>query len=142
MSPTKSKKICKDCGIATRPATKPGPRCATCHRLRSKAVSEQRRLVYVAKQYNLTPEQYEELRKPLRQNTRGQYICPLCDRNQARCVDHDHGCCSGKISCGKCVRGLICSPCNKFLGHLRDDPEAFLRFEQYLYAYKLRRKHV
>lgn len=133
------RKVCKDCKSTTRPATKPGPRCATCDRERRKQVSEARRLAYVAKQYNLTPEQYEALRSHLRRNSRGQYICPLCDRNQARCVDHDHSCCPGKVSCGKCVRGLVCSPCNKFLGHLRDDREAFLRFEQYLFEYELRR---
>lgn len=139
---TGSTKPCKDCGSTTRRVSAPGPRCATCHRARRTQASSARRLTYVAKQYNLTPEQYEDLRKDLRRNARGQYICPLCDRNQARCVDHDHKCCAGKVSCGKCVRGLICSPCNKFLGHLRDDPEAFLRFEQYLYAYELRRKNV
>lgn len=136
---TISTKPCKDCGSTTRKVSAPGPRCATCHRERRTQASLTRRLTYVASQYNLSPEQYEGLRSRLRRNSRGQYICPLCDRNQARCVDHDHKCCSGKISCGKCVRGLICSPCNKFLGHLRDDREAFLRFERYLVEYERRR---
>jgi hypothetical protein len=136
---TSSGKPCKDCGSTTRKVSAPGPRCATCHRERRTQASLTRRLTYVAKQYNLTPEQYEALRSQLRRNDRGQYICPLCDRNQARCVDHDHKCCPGKISCGKCVRGLICSPCNKFLGHLRDDPEALLRFGRYLSDYNQRR---
>ncbi len=135
-----SGKPCKDCGSTTRRVSAPGPRCATCHRERRTRVSSTRRLTYVAKQYNLSPEQYEALRAPLRRNARGQYICPLCDRNQARCVDHDHDCCSGKVSCGKCVRGLICSPCNKFLGHLRDDPSAFERFRRYLLDYYARRR--
>jgi hypothetical protein len=134
-----TQKPCKDCGSTTRKSTYPGPRCYTCHHKKRKGTSDQRRLTYVAKQYNLTPEQYEALRSQLRRNDRGQYICPLCDRNQARCVDHDHKCCPGKISCGKCVRGLICSPCNKFLGHLRDDPEALLRFGRYLSDYNQRR---
>lgn len=136
---TTSGKPCKSCGSTTRKVSAPGPRCATCHRERRIQASLTRRLVYVAKQYNLTPEQYEALRSLLRRNSKGQYICPLCDRNQARCVDHDHECCPGKTSCGKCVRGLICSPCNKFLGHLRDNPEAFARFIVYLESYKRRR---
>lgn len=37
-------------------------------------------------------------------------------------VDHDHSCCPGKTSCGKCVRGLLCSPCNRGMGILGDDP--------------------
>ena len=37
-------------------------------------------------------------------------------------VDHDHACCpADSFSCGACVRGLICSPCNAGLGFLQDD---------------------
>ena len=32
-------------------------------------------------------------------------------------VDHDHACCpEGGRSCGKCIRGLLCMECNKYLG--------------------------
>lgn len=27
-------------------------------------------------------------------------------------VDHDHDCCPGTYSCGKCIRGLLCRSCN------------------------------
>lgn len=37
-------------------------------------------------------------------------------------IDHDHKCCpqSGR-SCGSCVRGLLCFPCNTRLGHYEDE---------------------
>lgn len=37
-------------------------------------------------------------------------------------VDHDHRCCPGRYSCGKCIRGLLCYNCNIGLGQFGDDP--------------------
>ncbi len=54
--------------------------------------------------------------------------CAICRRATGRSrrlsVDHDH-----KTGI---VRGLLCRPCNNFLGHLRDSPEAFLRAADFL----------
>lgn len=37
-------------------------------------------------------------------------------------VDHDHACCPSGTSCGQCVRALLCDPCNRSIGLMRDDP--------------------
>ena len=47
-------------------------------------------------------------------------------------VDHDHKCCSGRTSCGKCVRGLVHWRCNLVLGYANDDPHLLQRAAAYL----------
>lgn len=47
-------------------------------------------------------------------------------------VDHDHWCCPGQFSCGRCVRGLICNLCNTAAGMLRNDPDVALSMAKYL----------
>lgn len=49
-------------------------------------------------------------------------------------VDHDHRCCPGSKTCGKCVRGLLCSDCNLLLGKARDDEKILLKAVGYLRA--------
>jgi hypothetical protein len=123
---------CKECppGGTRRPAPHPGPRCATHHRARRaatrKAAGDRRRTLV----YNISPEFYAALLF-----VQGG-ACAICQRargvSKSLSVDHDHACCDGPTSCGNCVRGLLCSTCNKMLGHLRDDPEAFDRAVTYL----------
>ncbi len=38
-------------------------------------------------------------------------------------VDHDHSCCPGSKTCGKCIRGLACQKCNQGVGQFGDDPD-------------------
>lgn len=127
---TISGKPCKGCGSTTRKVSAPGPRCATCHRARRTQASLTRRLTYVAKQYNLTPEQYLSLQD------RFGGLCWICRYRKGRQVDHDHACCKDKTSCGKCVRGLLCGPCNKFLGFIRDNVTTLQHGIDYLNQYK------
>jgi len=53
-------------------------------------------------------------------------ICPATEpggsANKHFHIDHDHSCCPGKKTCGKCIRGLLCSRCNTAIGLLDDDP--------------------
>lgn len=61
--------------------------------------------------------------------------CKATGRTKRLAVDHDHKCRAGhdpKKGCRECVRGLLCGPCNRFLGRLGDSPEAFERAARYL----------
>lgn len=49
-------------------------------------------------------------------------------------VDHDHLCCPGEQSCGRCVRGLICRRCNSALGLLENDAGRARAVASYLTA--------
>jgi hypothetical protein len=63
--------------------------------------------------------------------------CAICEipeneSGKALAIDHDHECCSGRKSCGKCVRGLLCTKCNVLLGMSSDSPEILQRATAYL----------
>lgn len=66
-------------------------------------------------------------------------VCSICGENpgdRRLSIDHDHLCCPGIGSCGKCVRGLLCRQCNLGIGNLRDDPALLMRAIDYLNSYK------
>ena len=95
-----------------------------------------------------TPEQHlgERMRNTTRAHsiTKGQFIW-LWERQAGRCaacsspldidtprafhVDHDPKCCNfegdwrnrnkfSRVSCGRCIRGILCAPCNRAVGLL------------------------
>ncbi len=63
-------------------------------------------------------------------------VCDICRRQptdgRKLAVDHDHACCPGEISCGNCVRALLCHYCNFALGAVGDDIAALSRMIDYL----------
>jgi len=60
-------------------------------------------------------------------------ICGLINENgRMLAVDHDHSCCPGDRSCGKCVRKLLCGDCNMGLGKFKDDVELLAKAISYL----------
>jgi hypothetical protein len=128
---------CKDCRaegrITERPAPHPGPRCATHWRAERKRRLQERREAHTHAKYGLEPAEY--LRLYEHQGRR----CAICRRatgaTKRLAVDHDHTCCPGPTSCGKCVRGLLCGPCNSMLAHARDDAELFRRAIRYLHEW-------
>lgn len=121
---------CKDCGSTSRKLTPPGPRCATCHREERRVRRDRAHARMALKVYSLPPGMYDRIKEA--QNG----FCALCQRarglTRRLAIDHDHKCCPGKESCGACVRGLLCGPCNDVLATARDDPNFFVRAIVYL----------
>lgn len=72
------------------------------------------------RKYQMSVEQYD------RMLDEQDGVCAICCAPPAEgrrlAVDHDHGCCPGRETCGSCVRGLLCGGCNKRLGVLEDHP--------------------
>ena len=85
--------------------------------------------------YHMSREQYDAL---LVKQNGGCAICGGQNMDHRKlAVDHDHSCCSGqKRSCGKCIRGLLCSRCNHMLGHARDNAEILASGISYLKQFK------
>ena len=74
----------------------------------------------VLKKHNINQEIYDFML------AKQSGMCAICEGDPGQKgfhVDHDHTCCSGKGSCGKCVRSLLCNLCNAGLGNFRDSPE-------------------
>lgn len=79
--------------------------------------------------YGLTPEAFQE--KLAAQGGR----CPFCPEGVETTnwdVDHDHACCAGASTCGKCLRDLLCHKHNVGLGYWNDDPEALRQAADYI----------
>ena len=59
--------------------------------------------------------------------------CQLCGATDRRLViDHDHTCCPQEKACGRCVRGMICQPCNVGLGMFKENPALLRKAAGYL----------
>lgn len=85
--------------------------------------------------FGLTLKQYNAILNS--QNGR----CAICGQKEVAflhgkvknlSVDHNHSCCSGVKSCGKCVRGLLCHKCNIAIGLLGDDLTLLQRAIHYI----------
>lgn len=77
-----------------------------------------------ASNYGLTVIQYDAL-------VTGA-SCRICGATGKLHIDHDHRCCSGERSCGRCVRGMLCRACNHGLGNFKDSRAALLSAIAYL----------
>ena len=83
--------------------------------------------------YKMTLEEFE---------SRSKNGCEICGDKPERSlhIDHDHNCCKGVVSCGACVRGVVCNGCNKAVdkyerGLMRSDNIKKDKVEEYLKKY-------
>lgn len=107
----------RDTKHRARPAVHGGPRsprCVTCQRAYERAARAKSRATRIVRVYNLTDDE----RAALKAWQGGRcYVCRVATgRTKELAVDHDHTCCPGPTSCGKCIRALVCGPCNQMLG--------------------------
>ena len=131
-------KSCKDSSSTTRKLPYPGPRCTTCHSARKKALRTKNHSSRMQTMYNLSDGEYDALYE-----AQGG-MCYTCGEwtgnrglSKKLSVDHDHSCCPAPPICGKCIRGLICSPCNSLLGQLGDSSGHLLARLERLRDYKI-----
>lgn len=83
------------------------------------------------KKHGITYDTYTEML-----NAQGG-VCKICGSEEKShrsrlCIDHDHACCPGYNSCGKCIRGIICSNCNMSLGNAKDNIDILQKMIDYL----------
>ena len=108
-----------------------------------KACSKENKLEWISKnrdkvrwntlwtKYRLRKEDY--LRMAKAQNNK----CAACKVAEIEVVDHNHMCCPGVKSCGKCVRALLCFKCNYIAGVLEKDSLILDRVREYLFSYDM-----
>ena len=95
---------------------------AECIRLAKLRDKESIRDYRLRREFGITAEEYDTILE-----LQGD-ACAICrskfgnELGHRLAVDHDHACCPGKRSCGKCIRGILCGSCNLGLGKFRDDP--------------------
>lgn len=124
--------IC-ECG---EPKTRTSKQCQACYHTKNSRSPEYMRDYHLRTKYGITQEDFQSLLDA--QN--GE--CAICSTSEPECnqqfqVDHDHGCCPGKKTCGKCIRGLLCCRCNQVLGLMYDNVDLLLKAVDYLNAIPL-----
>ena len=109
---------CKQCGKKVTGPSKAGQARKYC------SVECQRKFFHnPLKRHNLTGDEYAAL------IANG---CEVCGSHEDLKVDHDHSCCPGGGSCGKCIRGCLCGRCNAAEGMLLSDPDRALSLAFYM----------
>ena len=93
---------------------------------------EEVKLRSIKKKYGLSKEAYYELLA---------LGCEVCGHSDKLVVDHDHRCCPGNFTCGKCIRGALCRRCNIAEGLFNNDPENMANLLKYMEKYGIINKN-
>lgn len=99
---------------------------------------EQKRDMRLRRQYAMTIDDYYSMLK-----SQGG-VCAICGstepvgRGNWFAVDHDRSCCPTDRTCGKCVRALLCSHCNLFIGNAKENPEILRAAIRYIETWRAR----
>lgn len=138
---TEARKTCTLCGVAkslddfwNHQWGRHGKdsRCKQCQSAKNIAKGREVRL---KARYGMTVDEYNRMFEA--QGGR----CAIClrpervtykGRPRNLAVDHNHRCCPGKDTCGRCVRALLCHDCNHGIGALGDSAETLARASAYV----------
>ena len=93
-----------------------------------------RRAHRLSTKFQMTPADFETM---FDSQDRRCAICRTDQPGRSWNIDHDHSCCDGKRSCGRCVRGILCQLCNQGLGQFRDNTDHMRAAITYLGAFHL-----
>lgn len=121
---------CAKCDQWRVPGT--GQKYCKDHKLTKNGQSQSKKAQQAAK-YNVPVDRLIEMDEE--QGGRCAICGQVCSTGKSLSVDHDHKCCPGTTSCGDCVRGLLCSLCNRALGLMRDNPQFLRSAANYLEKY-------
>jgi hypothetical protein len=115
--------MCGRCRVSPRASSRGNTYCKSCTAQASKEyrarhperVAVSNRSSHLKSRYGMSLEQYSDML--VAQDGK----CACCGRTPEQqkklfSVDHDHSCCPGRDSCGKCVRALLCDDCNLLVG--------------------------
>lgn len=93
------------------------------------------KLKRIKSRYNIDAETYYEMTKN---------GCEVCGSHKLLHIDHDHSCCGYKngskdtLTCGECIRGVLCKDCNTAEGLLHGDVEIMKSLIKYMEKFNAR----
>lgn len=126
--------VCALCGpVAMQPKSRGADRPVLWRCKNSRTLSEQRGKIRYRYRtlYNMTTAQWAAML--ISQSGR----CEICSEPMRHPhIDHDHACCQGLPSCGRCVRALLCDRCNRGMGNFRDNPEVLHLASEYIIRHR------